>query len=123
MSVKPDFSRLFQRHSNLLESLGYASPLDIAASSFSAFRQQCRSVLSYSESRELYREAKSYRQQLQAKTRKVLTHSNPQLKNVQHLAIDPLQQEARDYETLFGQHADVYVPQSSVASMFSPAAY
>ncbi|OBU42172.1 hypothetical protein AYY27_19525 [Photobacterium damselae] len=97
--------------------------MDIAASTFSSFLQQCRGCLSRSEAKQVYREAKSYRQQLQAKTRKVLTHSNPQLKHVQHLAIDSLQQESLDYEALFGQPADAYVSESSVASMFSPAAY
>ena len=123
MSISRSSLRLFQHHRNLFEKLGYDSPLDIAACSFSTFRQQCWSMLSYSEARALYREAKNYRQHLQAETRKVLTHSNPQLKNIRHLAIDPLQKEARDYESLFGQRSDVYVPQSSVASMFSPAAY
>lgn len=114
---------LFQQHQHLLERLEYTSPLDIIAFSFASFRQQCREMLSYSESRALYREAENYRRQLQAKTRKVLTHSNPQLKNLSHLTIDPMQKEARDYDTLFGRRADAYVSPSSVASMFSPAAY
>ncbi|WP_080991980.1 neuraminidase-like domain-containing protein [Vibrio campbellii] len=123
MSNRPPSSQLFEHHSASLEKLDYISPMDIAASTFSSFFQQCRGCLSKSEAKQLYREAKSYRQQLQAKTRKVLTHSNPQLKHVQHLAIDSLQEESLDYEALFGQRADAYVPESSVASMFSPAAY
>ncbi|PST99842.1 Tc toxin subunit A-related protein [Photobacterium iliopiscarium] len=114
---------LYQHHSASLEKLDYTSPMDIAASTFSSFFQQCRGCLSKSEAKQVYREAKSYRQQLQAKTRKVLTHSNPQLKQVPHLVIDPLQRESLDYEVFFGQRADAYVPESSVASMFSPAAY
>ncbi|MFM2586642.1 Tc toxin subunit A-related protein [Vibrio campbellii] len=123
MSNRSPSSQLFEHHSASLEKLGYTSPMDIAASTFSSFFQQCRGCLSKSEAKQVYREAKSYRQQLQAKTRKVLTHSNPQLKHVQHLAIDSLQQESLDYEALFGQRADAYVSESSVASMFSPAAY
>ncbi|APX09934.1 hypothetical protein BWP24_27380 (plasmid) [Vibrio campbellii] len=123
MSHRSSTPLLFQHHRASLESLGYVSPIDIAALSFSNFRQQCRGLLSPNEAKKVYREAKSYRQQLQAKTRKVLTHSNPQLKHVQHLAIDSLQQESLDYEALFGQPADAYVSESSVASMFSPAAY
>lgn len=123
MSNRSPSSQLFEHHSASLEKMDYTSPMDIAASTFSSFFQQCRGCLSKSEAKQVYREAKSYRQQLQAKTRKVLTHSNPQLKHVQHLAIDSLQQESLDYEALFGQRADAYVSESSVASMFSPAAY
>ncbi|ELA9298406.1 neuraminidase-like domain-containing protein [Vibrio parahaemolyticus] len=123
MSLRSSTPLLFQHHRASLESLGYVTPIDIAALSFSNFRQQCRGLLSPNEAKKVYREAKSYRQQLQAKTRKVLTHSNPQLKQVPHLAIDPLQRESLDYEVFFGQRADAYVPESSVASMFSPAAY
>lgn len=123
MSINHVSPHLFQRHHDVLERLGYATPLDISASSFNTFRKQCRGALSYREIRDLYLEAESYSKQLQTYTRKVLTHANPQLKHVRHLAIDPLAQETRDYETLFGQRADTYVPMSSVASMFSPAAY
>ncbi|OJB92082.1 neuraminidase-like domain-containing protein [Yersinia ruckeri] len=123
MSINYASLHLFQRYHDALESLGYASLLHISASSFNTFRKQCRGALSYSETRDLYLEAEHYSKQLQANTRKVLTHSNPQLKHVERLAIEPLSQEMRDYETLFGRRADAYVPTSSVASMFSPAGY
>ncbi len=115
--------KLYQTHANVLSPLGYSSPVDIARQPFSTFRQTCREQLSFSETRTLYRAARQHVQHLQAYRRKIISHTNPQLQNTPHLAIDSMSVESSDYETQFGQRADAYVTNNSVASMFSPAAY
>ncbi|MCW1830152.1 Tc toxin subunit A [Enterobacter asburiae] len=123
MQTNQTTRELYQSHANVLVSLGYKSQVDIAQHSFATFRQACRSLLSWGESRSIYVQAQRHVAMLSAKRRKILKHANPQLKNALRLAINPMQQQTRDYETLFGQRADAYVPTSSVASMFSPAGY
>lgn len=123
MKTNQTTRELYQSHAKELVSLGYQSLTDIAQHSFATFRQACRSVLSWSESRSIYVQAQRHVAGLSAQRRKILTHANPQLKNALHLANNPMQQQTRDYEALFRQRADVYTTTSSVASMFSPAAY
>ena len=123
MQTNQTTRELYRSYENVLVSLGYQSPVDIAQHSFATFRQACRSVLSWGETRSIYLQAQQHVAGLAAQRRKILTHANPQLKNALHLAINPMQQQTRDYETLFGQRADAHVPTSSVASMFSPAGY
>jgi hypothetical protein len=123
MQTNQTTRELYRSYENVLVSLGYQSPVDIAQHSFATFRQVCRSALSWGETRSIYLQAQQHVAGLAAQRRKILKHANPQLKNALHLAINPMQQQTRDYETLFGQRADAYVPTSSVASMFSPAGY
>ncbi|MPY24336.1 neuraminidase-like domain-containing protein [Shewanella sp. YLB-07] len=114
---------LYHTHAHVLAPLGYPSLPDIAQQSFDTFRQTCRQHLNLSETQKIYQIAQRQKQQLKAYQRKVISHANPQLSNTLRLAHNPMRQENRDYETLFSQRADEYVPKNSVASMFSPAAY
>ncbi|ODS23721.1 hypothetical protein AB835_07435 [Candidatus Endobugula sertula] len=123
MTTTQTIRNLYQTHADTLSSWGYSSLVDIAQQSFDTFHQTCRKQLSVSQTRALYCAAQQHVQHLQAYHRKLLSHANPQLQSIPHLAIDPMSEAVGGYETEFGQRADVYVPKESVASVFSPAAY
>ncbi|PRP68767.1 hypothetical protein BUE93_20555 [Chromobacterium amazonense] len=116
----------YKPHQNPTRALalsGHSSLVEIAKKSFDEFWMSCRDTLRFSEIRALYLAAQQHVKQLHAYRRKIFTHANPQLQNALKLAVKPLLTAERDYENIFGQRADGYVPKHSVASMFSPAAY
>jgi len=114
---------LYQKHANELESSGYSSLADISQQPFDTFSQTVRGQLTTQETSELYRHAKKYVALIQAEQQNLICRTNPQLKNIKHLAIEPLSKTSVGYEGIYDQRNVAYTNKDSVASMFSPAAY
>ena len=114
---------LYQKYATELESSGYSSLADINQQTFNKFSQTVRGQLSTQEATELHSHAKKYVALIQAEQRKIVTRSNPQLKNIKYLKSTQSNTTSHGFEDLFEQRTNTYVDKDSVASMFSPAAY
>jgi len=114
---------LYQKYAHELESSGYSSLADINQQTLAQFSQTVQGKLSIQETTELHGHAKKYVALMQAERRKTITRTNPQLKNIKHLNIAPLNATTRGFEESFAKRDNEYVDKNSVASMFSPAAY
>lgn len=116
-------TQTLSRLQSSIEPLGIKTLIEIALFSFDEFRNKVRDVLSWHETRVMYRAAQRSLNESRLYEALLLSRSNPQLSQAVGLAIAPPRVQLHDYESMLGQRASQYVAPGSVASMFSPAAY
>ncbi|CAJ7140993.1 TcdA4 [Burkholderia pseudomallei] len=116
-------TQTLSRLQSSIEPLGIKTLIEIALFSFDEFRNKVRDVLSWHETRVMYRAAQRSLNESKLYEALLLSRSNPQLSQAVGLAIAPPRVQLHDYESMLGQRASQYVAPGSVASMFSPAAY
>ncbi|KVT53810.1 hypothetical protein WK54_18165 [Burkholderia ubonensis] len=116
-------TQTLSRLQSSIEPLGIKTLIEIALFSFDEFRNKVRDVLSWHETRVMYRAAQTSLNECKLYEALLLSRSNPQLSQAVGLAIAPPSVQLHDYESMLGQRASQYVSPDSVASMFSPAAY
>ncbi|WP_240674670.1 neuraminidase-like domain-containing protein [Burkholderia stabilis] len=116
-------TQTLSRLQSSIEPLGIRTLIEIALISFDEFRNKVRDVLSWHETRVMYRAAQTSLNESKLYEALLLSRSNPQLSQAVGLAIAPPSAQLHDYESMFGQRASQFVAPGSVASMFSPAGY
>ncbi|WP_259644912.1 Tc toxin subunit A-related protein [Burkholderia pseudomallei] len=116
-------TQTLSRLQSSIEPLDIKTLIEIALFSFDEFRNKVRDVLSWHETRVMYRAAQRSLNESKLYEALLLSRSNPQLSQAVGLAIAPPRVQLHDYESMLGQRASQYVAPGSVASMFSPAAY
>ncbi|MGB3431456.1 neuraminidase-like domain-containing protein [Achromobacter sp.] len=95
---------------------------DIMSLSPAQLRNLAAPRLTRAETETLINSAKKAHQENTVFESRLLSRANPQLTQLAHLGVTPLQEE-RGYTGTFERRAESYVAPGSVSSMFSPAAY
>lgn len=116
---------LFEKYKLSLTNANIKSLNDIALLSIDDFRKSTESFININDCNALYSLAQDYVTHHENESRRVVVRSNPQLKFAikQALGSSAPSHTFDGYEAAFGHRADHFVKNSSVASMFSPAAY
>nr|WP_217591284.1 neuraminidase-like domain-containing protein [Burkholderia sp. GbtcB21] len=107
----------------MIEPHGINTLIEIALFSFDEFRKKVKDVLSWHETRVLYRAAEASLNDSRLYEARLLTRSNPLLTRALRSAMTQPQAQLFDYQSMFGQRASQFVAPGAVASMFSPGAY
>lgn len=90
--------------------------------SLRAIRSKFSDVLSYSQARHLYNEAREQLKRNKILESRIFTRANPQLPQAIRIGIQD-NASSRSYDSMFGSRSSSFVNSGSVASMFSPAGY
>jgi hypothetical protein len=111
------------RLQSLIEPRGIKTLIEIALLSYEEFRKQVKDVLSWHETRVLYRAAQKSLNECQLYEARLLSRLNPLLTHAMRSAKGRSQAQLHSYQSAFGQRASQFVAPGAVASMFSPGAY
>ncbi len=116
-------TQTLSRLQSLIEPSGINTLIEIALFSYEEFRKKVKDVLSWHETRVLYRAAQKSLNESQLYEARLLSRSNPLLMHAMRSAMARPQAQLYDYQSAFGQRASQFVAPGAVASMFSPGAY
>lgn len=101
---------------------GFVSLASLQNLSFPEIRNKFSDVLSYSQAKHLFHEAREQWKKNKTLESSIFTRANPQLPQAIRIGLQP-SVASRSYDSMFGSRSSTFVKSGSVASMFSPAGY